>query len=236
METRIQKILAQAGYGSRRSCEKLILDKRVTVNGERATLGMKADPDQDQISVDGKALTKPETLRYILLHKPRGVLSTVTAPDPRPTVRSIIDAPGRFYPVGRLDANSEGLILMTNEGDLANKLTHPRYEQEKEYLVLLSQPPTESQLNSWRKGLILEDGTATLPAKVWIESKDSSGIWLGVILKEGKKRQIRRMGTASGLQVKRLIRTRIKNLTLGELAPGEWRDLTVDEVIQLKGK
>ncbi len=235
METRVQKILAQAGYGSRRSCENLIVKKRVTVNGVTATLGLKADPDHDHIMVDGKSITIPETLRYIMLHKPRGVLSTVKSPDPRPTVRSLINIPGRLFPVGRLDANSEGLILMTNDGDLTNKLTHPRYEQEKEYLVLISKQPTDTQLNGWRNGLILDDGSVTLPVKVKIVGKDQDGIWLKVILKEGKKRQIRRMGEVSGLQIKRLIRIRIKNLTLGELALGEWRELTMDEIKQLKG-
>ena len=235
METRVQKILAQAGYGSRRSCENLIVKKRVLVNGVTATLGLKADPDHDHIMVDGKSITIPVTLRYVMLHKPRGVLSTVKSPDPRPTVRSLINIPGRLFPVGRLDANSEGLILMTNDGDLTNKLTHPRYEQEKEYLVLISRHPTETELNGWRNGLILDDGSVTLPAKVKIDGKDQDGIWLKVILKEGKKRQIRRMGEVSGLQIKRLIRIRIKNLTLGELAPGEWRELTMDEVKQLKG-
>lgn len=234
METRVQKILAQAGYGSRRSCEKLILNKRVTVNGATATLGMKADPDLDHILVDGKSITDPEKLRYILLNKPRGVLSTVKSPDPRPTVRSIIDFPGRLFPVGRLDADSEGLIFMTNDGDLTNKLTHPRYEHEKEYLVLVSSQPNDNQLKAWIKGIVLDDGTLTLPAQVRIDGKDSNGTWLRVILKEGKKRQIRRMGEASGLHVKRLIRIRIANLALGELSPGEWRHLTKDEVNQIK--
>ena len=234
METRVQKILAQAGYGSRRSCEKLIINKRVSVNGATATLGMKADPDIDQILVDGKSITDSETLRYILLYKPRGVLSTVKSPDPRPTVRSIIDFPGRLFPVGRLDADSEGLIFMTNDGDLTNKLTHPRYGHEKEYLVLVSSQPNDNQLKAWIKGIVLDDGTLTLPAQVRIDGKDSNGTWLRVILKEGKKRQIRRMGEASGLHVKRLIRIRIANLALGELSPGEWRHLTKDEVNQIK--
>ena len=235
MEIRIQKILAQAGYGSRRSCEKLILENRVKVNGSSATLGMKVDLEEDSITVDGKPIDSPEEPRYIALHKPRGVLSTTRSPDPRPTVRSIVDTPGRLFPVGRLDVNSEGLILLTNDGELTNRLTHPRYEHEKEYLVLVNKLPSEPQLNAWRKGIILEDGTVTQPAKIKIEAKDPDGTWLKVILKEGKKRQIRRMGDNSGLPVKRLIRIRIANLTLGELAPGEWRDLTKEEIDQLIG-
>ena len=235
MEIRIQKILAQAGYGSRRSCEKLILDNRVMVNGSPASLGMKVDQEKDSITVDGKPIDSPEAPRYIALHKPRGVISTTQSPDPRPTVRSIVDTPGRLFPVGRLDANSEGLILLTNDGELTNLLTHPRYGHEKEYLVLVNEHPSEPQLNAWNKGIILEDGTVTQPAKVKIEGKDPDGTWLRVILKEGKKRQIRRMGIISGLPVKRLIRIRIANLTLGELAPGEWRDLTKEEISDLIG-
>ena len=235
MEIRIQKILAQTGYGSRRSCEKLILDNRVKVNGSLATPGMKVDLEKDSITIDGKPIESPEELRYIALHKPRGVLSTTKSPDPRPTVRAIVDTPGRLFPVGRLDVNSEGLILLTNDGELTNILTHPRYEHEKEYLVLVNKHPSEPQLNAWRKGIILEDDIVTLPAKVKIEGKDPDGTWLRVILKEGKKRQIRRMGEISGLTVIRLIRTRISNLSLGELAPGEWRDLTKEEIDQLIG-
>ena len=235
MKTRIQKILAQAGYGSRRSCELLINNNRVEVNGITATPGLKADQTRDQITVDGIPIPHPEQTQYIILYKPRGVLSTVKSPDNRPTVRSLINHPGRLYPVGRLDFNSEGLILMTNDGELTNHLTHPRYEHEKEYRILVSQLPTEKRLNSWKKGLVLEDGTTTLPAKVWIEKRDSTGTWLGVILQEGKKRQIRRMAEASGFDLKRLIRIRIATLNLGNLKPGEWRRLTGKEINQLKG-
>jgi 23S rRNA pseudouridine2605 synthase len=123
---------------------------------------------------------------------------------------------------------------MTNDGELTNQLTHPRFQHEKEYLVQVSKHPQESQLNAWRKGIILDDGSLTLPAEVWIESRDQHGTWLGVILKEGKNRQIRRMGAASDLSVLRIIRIRIANLQLGDLAPGEWRDLTTDEIRELK--
>ena len=233
MKIRLQKILAQSGYGSRRACEKLIQQGKVQVNGITAELGMSADPLADTIQVNGKDLSSPEKLCYLLLHKPKGVLSTVSAPDSRPTVRSIIKRPERLFPVGRLDVNSEGLILMTNDGKLTNLLTHPRYEHEKEYRVLFKERPSDLQLNGWKKGLILDDGTSTRPATVWIEHSDSNGTWLGVILKEGKKRQIRRMAEASGLTLKRLIRTRIANLVLGDLLPGEWRDLNREEVINL---
>ena len=235
MKIRLQKILAQAGYGSRRSCETLISEGRVKINGLTASLGMKADPDEDEISVDGKPISSPEQLRYVILHKPKGVLSTVTSPDNRPTVRSLINLPGRLFPVGRLDFTSEGLVLMTNDGELTNFLTHPRYEHEKEYRVLVTRKPSKEQLNAWRKGIKLEDNIRTLPAEVWVEKHDRDGIWLGVILKEGKNRQIHRMGDASGLPVKRLIRVRIASLNLGELKSSEWRELSKKEITELKG-
>ena len=235
MKTRIQKILAQAGYGSRRSCETLISEGRVIVNGLTVSLGMKADPNEDEISVDGIPVSSPEQLRYIILHKPKGVLSTVISPDTRPTVRSLINLPGRLYPVGRLDFTSEGLVLMTNDGELTNFLTHPRYEHEKEYRVLVTRKPSKEQINAWEKGVKLEENIRTLPAEVWIEKQDSDGTGRGVILQEGKNRQIHRMGDASGLPVKRLIRVRLASLNLGELKQGEWRELTLKEINDLKG-
>ena len=137
MEERLQKILSRAGYGSRRGCEELIAKGRVTVNGQIATLGLKADPTQDKIAVNGKMIELQKELKYIALNKPRYVISAASPQDDRKTVRDLVDVPGHIYPVGRLDVDSEGLILMTNDGDLANKLTHPRYGHEKEYNVLL---------------------------------------------------------------------------------------------------
>jgi 23S rRNA pseudouridine2605 synthase len=234
MKSRLQKILAEAGYGSRRSCEELIRQGRVELNGRTAGLGAKADPEVDRILVDGAALKQPELLRYIMLHKPPGVLTTVSAPDSRPTVRSLIDLPGRLYPVGRLDMDSEGLVLMTNDGELTAHLTHPRYQHEKEYRVLIEGPVHDGELKTWRQGLTLEDGTLLSPVQVWIEEADPGGIWLGVILKEGKKRQIRRMAAVTGFKLQRLIRTRIASLKLGELAQGKWRYLDEDEIQNLK--
>jgi 23S rRNA pseudouridine2605 synthase len=234
MEIRLQKILAQAGYGSRRACEDLIKQERVTVNGNMAFLGMKADPERDRITVDQIPIRDPENFRYILLYKPRGVLSTVKSPFSQATVRSIVDLPERVYPVGRLDQDSEGLILLTNDGKMTHQLTHPSFEHEKEYRVRVVPCPQEKQLAAWRKGIILDDGIRTQPAKVSIENQDSTGAWLRVILKEGKKRQIRRMAECSGLQVDRLIRVRIASLTLGELSPGKWRELTKEEIIELQ--
>jgi 23S rRNA pseudouridine2605 synthase len=234
MEIRLQKVLAQAGYGSRRTCEDLIRQERVTVNGEPASLGMKVDPEQDSISVDHIPIHEPEDVRYVLLHKPKGVLSTVKSPHQQSTVRSLVSLPERLYPVGRLDLNSEGLILLTNDGNLTYHLTHPSFQHEKEYHVRVIPRPREKQLEDWRKGIILEDGEATQPAKVWIDKQDSEGAWLRVILKEGKKRQIRRMAERSGLEVERLIRVRLASLTLGDLSPGEWRELNQEEIHELQ--
>jgi 23S rRNA pseudouridine2605 synthase len=234
MEERLQKILARSGYGSRRSCEEIILAGRVRVNDRVAGLGEKADAAMDRITVDGKVLKAAEKLTYVALYKPRGVLSAVSAPDERRAVRDLIPLPGRLYPVGRLDYDSEGLILMTNDGDLANRLTHPRYEHEKEYRVLVASHPDGNQLATWRRGVVLEDGYRTQPAEVYVESKLGKGTWLRVMLKEGRKRQIREMGALTGLPVVRIIRVRIGALRLGNLKPKEWRYLTPEEIAELK--
>lgn len=236
MEERIQKILARAGYGSRRACEELIAAGRVRLNGHVATLGDKADAKRDNLMVDAKPVQAKESLVYVALNKPRGVLSTVSAPDPRPTVLDLVDVPERVYPVGRLDMDSEGLVLLTNDGDLANRLTHPRYEHEKEYRVLVARRPDEEQLATWRRGVVLEDGHRTAPAEVQVESLAGKGTWLRVILREGRKRQIREIGSLIGLPVVKIVRVRIGSLQLGNLKPREWRHLTAEEVTRLKGR
>lgn len=235
MEERLQKILAQAGYGSRRACEAIILQGRVTVNGRVAVLGQKADPRADRIVVDGQAIQPPAALTYVALHKPRGVISSRTAQDSRPTVIDLVQGlTERVYPVGRLDADSEGLILLTNDGDLTEYLTHPRYESDKEYRVLVRGEPDEDQLGAWRRGVVLE-GRRTAPARVRREEKTTGGTWLRVVMHEGRKHQIRDIGAALGLPVKRLIRVRMGALQLGNLPPGEWRELKPGEVEALRG-
>jgi len=233
MEERLQKILARAGYGSRRSCELLITAKRVRVNGTLAVLGSKADPARDVITVDGREI-KVESPVYIALNKPRGVLSDAETGDTRQTVLDLVPESRHLFPVGRLDKDSEGLILLTNDGELANRLTHPRYEHEKEYRVLLAVRPDEEQLETWRRGVVMEDGHRTLPAEVEIESTYGKGAWVRVVLREGKKRQIREVGKLLGMPVVRLIRVRISGLTLGSLKPGEWRYLSPKEVEELE--
>lgn len=234
MKERLQKILARAGYGSRRSCEELISAGRVRVFGQVAGLGDKADSLIDVITVDGRPIKQAEELVYVALYKPRGVISTVTDPDLRMAVRDLVPVAGTLYPVGRLDFDSEGLILMTNDGDLANKLTHPRYEHEKEYRVLVATHPDGDQLAKWKRGVVLEDGYKTAPAEVYVVHRQGKGAMLNVILKEGHKRQIREMGKVTGLPVVRIVRIRMGELRLGSLKPKEWRHLTRQEVADLK--
>lgn len=230
----MQKILAQAGLGSRRSCEEIIAAGRVRVNGQVALLGTKADPQRDDIIVDGKPIKVDQSMVYIALYKPRGVLSTVTAPDPRSTVRDLVSVPGKLYPVGRLDVDSEGLVLLTNDGELANKITHPRFGHEKEYQVLIARRPDNDQLQTWRRGVVLEDGHRTAPAEVNFVRTHGKGAWLRIVMREGRKRQIREVGGRLGLPVVRIIRTRIGTLLLGNLKPREWRHLTQREINDIK--
>ena len=238
MEERLQKILAQAGYGSRRGSELVIQAGRVRVNGQVAILGQKADPAKDKIMVDGKPLPAAEMLTYVALYKPRNVLSTVEREDGdgRQTVRDLIPLEGHLYPVGRLDYDSEGLVLMTNDGELTNRLTHPRYGHQKEYRVLLARRPDEVQLATWRRGVVLEDGHKTVPADVRFESTSGKGAWVRVVMGEGRKRQIREIGKLLGLPVVRIVRVRIGELRLGKLKPRQWRHLTSEEVAALKGE
>ena len=237
MEERLQKILSRAGYGSRRSCEELITAKRVKVNDKLVILGSKADIEEDLITVDGQALPKIEEPKlYIAINKPRGVLSDTDPQEQRKTVRDLVPIPGHLFAVGRLDLDSEGLILLTNDGELANHLTHPRYEHEKEYDVQVVAKPDEEQLAIWRRGVVLEDGHRTAPAKVKIESSNANGAWLRIIMHEGRKRQIREVGKRIGLPVQRIIRVRIATLLLGDLKPGEWRYLTGAEIKRLQSQ
>jgi 23S rRNA pseudouridine2605 synthase len=233
-EERLQKILAKAGYGSRRANEELISAGRVKVNGKLAFLGMKADPTLDEISVDNSIIPKEEASLYIALYKPRGILSDNAPLDNRKSIRDLIDLEGHFFTVGRLDMESEGLMILTNDGELTNRLTHPRYGHEKEYLVLVAKRPDEEQLEIWRRGVVLEDGFRTAPTKVSIHKWHGKGAWLKVILREGHKRQIREIGRVIGLPIVKLIRVRIASINLGNLKSGEWRYLTPDEVKQLK--
>ncbi len=235
--------MARAGFGSRRSCETIISDGRVTVNGRIAKLGDKADPTQDRVEVDGRPLGSqaqggPDNdLIYIALNKPRGVISSLEdeLEAGRTTVRDLIDVDNshHIYPVGRLDKPSEGLVLMTNDGALAHRLTHPRYGHEKVYDVILEGHISERALEQWRRGVML-DGRITAPAPIELVERGADSTRLRIILREGRKRQIRRIAAGLGHPVRRLIRERIGPLSLGDLQPGQWRSLTSREVTELK--
>jgi 23S rRNA pseudouridine2605 synthase len=232
---RLQKLLAAAGLGSRRSCEQLIETGRVQVNGRTATLGMSADPAADKITVDGSVLQTAAALQTFALHKPRGVVSSLAPQGNRATVRDLLPVKGRFFPVGRLDKDSEGLILLTNDGALAQRISHPRYEVEKEYRVLVARRPSEEQLEIWRRGVVLEEGVRTSPMEVVVESPEGRGAWLRVVMHEGRKHELREIGRCIGLPVVRIIRRKIGSLTLGGLRPGQYRELTPAEITSLSG-
>lgn len=233
-EERIQKILANAGLGSRRFCEKFIEAGRVTVNGQVVKLGDKADPAADQICLDGKEINAAPGYIYIAIYKPRGVLSSAKSEHGRKSVVDLVPLPDRVFPVGRLDVESEGLMLLTNDGKLANLLTHPRYGHEKEYKVLVARQPDQDQLATWRRGVVLEDGYRTQPVSVQVERPHGKGAWLKVEMKEGRKRQIRETAAQLSLPIVKLIRVRIGSLKVGGLRPGQFRELTPAEVNQLK--
>ncbi len=231
---RVQKILSRAGFGSRRGCEKFIEEGRVTVNEKKISLGAKADPAKDDIRLDGTPVGKAEKKVYIAVNKPRNMLSLDDPNDPRPSIFDLVRDERHLYPVGRLDFDSEGLVLLTNDGELANRLTHPRYEHGKEYEVRVTRRPDDEQLEIWRRGVVLEDGYRTLPAEVTVKTYTKSGAWLSIVLREGKNRQIRRTGARIGLPVRQIRRVRIGPIDLGKLQPGHLRYLKPDEIQTLK--
>jgi len=226
---RLQKVLAQAGVGSRRTCEDLIAAGRVEVNGEKAQLGRRVDVERDRVSVDGVPIGVRPGLVYYLVNKPPGVVSTSSDTHGRVTLTSLVPPDPRVYPVGRLDADSEGAILLTNDGDLAYRLTHPSFGVDKEYLITVDGSPKPGAIRQLRNGVELEDGL-TAPARV---STPGAGA-LRITIHEGRNRQVRRMAEAVGHPVRRLVRTRIGPIRLGSLRPGEWRRLTTEEVRALE--
>jgi 23S rRNA pseudouridine2605 synthase len=226
---RLQKVLARAGFGSRRLCELLIEDERVTVNGEVAVFGRRVDPEHDRVAVDGIPVTVREGIVHYLLNKPRGAVTTASDPQGRPTVVALVPAEPRVFPVGRLDADTEGLLLLTNDGDLTHRLTHPSFGVEKEYLAEVEGAPSPGTLRRLRQGIELEDGM-TAPARVARVGERA----LRITIHEGRNRQVRRMCAAVGHPVVRLVRTRIGPLTDRRLKPGGWRELTSAEVRSLQ--
>jgi 23S rRNA pseudouridine2605 synthase len=232
VKERVQKLMAQADIGSRRACEEIIRQGRVRVNGVVIELGTKADLETDVVEVDGERISsRTQQKVYIAFHKPRNVLST-TAPhkgDDRQTVRDLIPVEGHLFTIGRLDAESEGLIILTNDGDLTNRLTHPRYGHTKTYKVEIYGLPTAEAIKKWETGVMLEEGM-TAPCSVQITHRGKEQVFLRVVMTEGKKRQIRRVATELGYPVRRLIRTHIGQLALGTLRVGEWRKLSASEI------
>ena len=230
MEERVHKVLARAGVASRRVVERLVREGRVTINGEVVrVVGARVDPERDLLVVDGRRVRAAEPRRYVLLHKPPGFVSSARDERGRATVLNLVRHRGRLYPVGRLDADSEGLMILTDDGSLAYKLTHPRHAVPKEYHVLVRGPVTAASLARLRAGIDLAEGR-TAPAVVEPLGQDAGQTWLRIVLRQGWKRQIRRMLAAVGHPVERLIRTGIGGLTLGDLAPGQARVLSSAEV------
>ncbi|MBA2386061.1 MAG: rRNA pseudouridine synthase [Acidimicrobiia bacterium] len=227
---RLQRILAERGWGSRRVCEDLIADGRVTVNGEVAVLGRRVDPEHDLVEVDGAPVGTRPGLVYYLLNKPVGVVTTAKDPEGRATVVELVPVEPRVFPVGRLDIDSEGLLLLTNDGELANRIAHPSHGVDKEYVVEVDGGRVAAgAIRSLRTGVQL-DGMPTAPARV---SQPSPGV-LRIVIHEGRNRQVRRMCAAVGHPVRRLVRTRIGPLRDQHLAPGEWRQLSEAELLSLQ--
>jgi 23S rRNA pseudouridine2605 synthase len=226
---RLQKVLARVGIGSRRICEDLIAEGRITVNGETAVLGRRVDPDHDEVAIDGVIVGVRPGLVHLLLNKPIGVVTTADDPQGRPTVVGLVPAEPRVFPVGRLDMDTEGLLLLTNDGDLAHRLTHPSFGVDKEYIAHVEGEPTRAELRRLREGIELDDGM-TAPAKASLVAPSI----IRITIHEGRNRQVRRMCDAIGHPVKRLIRTRIGPLADRRLKPGASRSLTTDELRALE--
>ncbi len=241
-EQRLQKILSQAGIASRRAAEKLIAEGRVSVNGKTVReMGTKADLDTDHIKVDDRRVKAPQRLRYILLYKPSGYVTTRSDPERRRTVIELLRGVKEYvYPVGRLDYDTEGLLLLTNDGDLAAKLTHPRHGVDRTYEAHVAGIPNETALEKLRTGIPL-DGKRTLPADVAMVNKarpskrEGEGV-LVLTIREGRNRQVRRMLEAVGHPVRELVRTKFGPLTDKRMKPGDWRELTADELRVLKAR
>ena len=226
---RLQKVLSRVGFGSRRVCEELIAAGRVTVNGEVAPLGRRVDEATDEVAVDDVVIGVAPGLVHYLLNKPLGTITTAADTHGRPTVVELVPSEPRVFPVGRLDADTEGLLLLTNDGALTHRLTHPSFGVEKEYVAELEGEPSPAALRSLRQGVALDDGL-TAPAGV----KAMSGNVLRITIHEGRNRQVRRMCEAVGHPVRRLIRIRIGPISDRRLAPGAWRALTTTEVRDLE--
>jgi 23S rRNA pseudouridine2605 synthase len=229
---RLQRSLARAGFGSRRACEEVIAAGRVQINGTVATLGDRLDPAVDEVRVDGSKVNVDPELRTFALHKPRGVTTTMRDPHAERDLTAFLPKGVHLFPVGRLDRDTEGLLLLTNDGSLAHRLTHPRYAIEKEYLAEVGKPPSNRQLSRLRRGVELDDGTAKA-----VDARSAGGRGgaagrggVRLVMVEGRKREVRRMLDAVELPVRRLVRVRVGPIRLGKLGPGEVRELEPEDV------
>lgn len=226
---RLQRSLARAGFGSRRACEEVIAAGRVEINGRVATLGDRLDPTVDEVRVDGSKVNVDPELRTFALHKPRGVTTTMRDPHAERDLTGFLPRGVHVFPVGRLDRDTEGLLLLTNDGSLAHRLTHPRYAIEKEYLAEVGRPPSQRQLARLRRGVELDDGTARA-----VDARSAGGAGgrggVRLVMIEGRKREVRRMLDAVELPVRRLVRVRVGPIRLGKLGPGEVRELEPEDV------
>lgn len=232
-KVRLQKYMADNGIASRRKCEEMIEQGLVKVNGNRAHIGDKVDPKRDKVTVSGKRISVQDKMKYILLHKPRGYITTMQDEQGRKCVAELVSDVGtRIYPVGRLDRESEGLLLMTNDGAFSNAMTHPARHVPKTYRVTIRPQITDEQINAFHNGIEI-DGRMTAPAGLRVIEKTEGRVVCEVILYEGRNRQIRRMFEELGIEVARLKRTAVGSVKLGMLAPGKWRELTEEEVRKL---
>lgn len=241
-EERLQKIMSAAGVASRRLAEELITQGRVEVNGTTVTtLGTKADPERDEIKVDGRRIREQKRKRYILLYKPRGYVTTRSDPEGRPTVMDLMKGVREYvYPVGRLDYDSEGLLLMTNDGELAARLMHPRHEIEKVYEARVRGVPDEDDLARLARGVVI-DGHRTAPARIRLADRaikvteaGAEQTFVEIVLHEGRQRQVRKMFESIGHPVSRLRRVRIGPITDEHIPPGHWRELDAQELTKLR--
>lgn len=231
-QERLQRALARAGLGSRRACEALIAAGRVTIDGRVATLGDRVESGRQTVAVDGARISIDPGLRYFALHKPAGVTTTLADPHAERDLTAYLPAGVRVFPVGRLDRDSEGLLILTNDGDLAQALTHPRHGVEKEYLAEVEGTPTPQDIAALRRGVELDDGPAKALAARAVAASGGRGA-VRLVLGEGRKREVRRMLAAVGLPVVRLVRLRVGSLRLGDLPPGAVRALGAEEVTAL---
>ena len=235
-KVRLQKFLSEAGVASRRKAEEMIENGEVKVNGRKAKVGDSVDPVHDLVTVKGKKVVREKSLRYILLHKPRGFVTTTDDELGRKCVIDLLkDIPERVYPVGRLDRNSEGALLLTNDGEFANAMMHPSRRISKTYRVTVRPPVTDSMIDAFSTGIEI-DGRMTAPAEARIVAKEENRVVLEIVLYEGRNREIRKMCESLGLEVARLKRTAIGSLKLGMLPQGQWRDLTEQEIDKLKNQ